>query len=88
MTNSQKLKIAQDMLEAWENLKWESVYQLFGEDGVLSNMMTEPVIGADAIKARFTAFEQGLTRMDFEVLNMGLLGDDVVIERLDSFDYQ
>ena len=60
MTNSQKLKIAQDMLEAWENLEWESVYQLFGEDGVLSNMMTEPVIGADAIKARFTAFEQGL----------------------------
>ncbi len=88
MTNSQKLKIAQDMLEAWENLEWESVYQLFGEDGVLSNMMTEPVIGADAIKARFAAFEQGLTRMDFEVLNMGLLGDDVVIERLDSFDYQ
>ena len=88
MTDSQKLKIAQDMLEAWENLEWESVYQLFGEDGVLSNMMTEPVIGADAIKARFAAFEQGLTRMDFEVLNMGLLGDDVVIERLDSFDYQ
>ena len=74
MTNSQKLKIAQDMLEAWENLEWESVYQLFGEDGVLSNMMTEPVIGADAIKARFAAFEQGLTRMDFEVLNMGLAG--------------
>lgn len=88
MTDSQKLKVAQDMLDAWNTLDWPRVYELFGEDGVLSNMMTEPVVGAKAIQERFATFEKGLSRMEFIVLNMGMLGEDVVIERLDSFDFE
>ena len=64
------------------------MYELFGEDGVLSNMMTEPVVGAKAIQERFATLEKGLSRMEFVVLNMGMLGEDVVIERLDSFDFE
>ena len=85
--NENKLAVARDMLDAWNTLDWERVYQLFGKDGVLANMMAEPTVGSDAIRERFVAFEQGLTRMEFIVLNMGMLGDDVVIERLDSFDF-
>ena len=85
--NDQKLAVARDMLNAWNTLDWERVYQLFGKDGVLANMMAEPTVGSEAIRERFVAFEQGLTRMEFIVLNMGMLGEDVVIERLDSFDF-
>lgn len=85
--NEQKLATAKDMLDAWNTLDWERVYQLFGETGVLHNMMLEPTVGNADIRKRFKAFEDGLTRMEFIVLNMGMLGDDVVIERLDSFDF-
>jgi uncharacterized protein (TIGR02246 family) len=85
--NENKLAVARDMLDAWNTLDWERVYKLFGKDGVLANMMAEPTVGSDAIRERFVAFEQGLTRMEFIVLNMGMLGNDVVIERLDSFDF-
>ncbi len=85
--NENKLAVARDMLDAWNTLDWKRVYQLFGKNGVLANMMAEPTVGSDAIRERFVAFEQGLTRMEFIVLNMGMLGDDVVIERLDSFDF-
>jgi limonene-1,2-epoxide hydrolase len=85
--NEQKLATAQDMLDAWNTLDWERVYQLFGETGVLHNMMLEPTVGSVEIRERFKAFEDGLTRMEFIVLNMGMLGDDVVIERLDSFEF-
>jgi limonene-1,2-epoxide hydrolase len=85
--NEQKLATAKDMLDAWNTLDWERVYQLFGEAGVLHNMMLEPTVGNADIRERFKAFEDGLTRMEFIVLNMGMLGDDVVIERLDSFEF-
>ena len=85
--NENKFAVVRDMLDAWTKLDWERVYHLFGKDGVLVNMMAEPAVGSDAIRERFVAFEQGLTRMEFIVLNMGMLGDDVVIERLDSFDF-
>ena len=85
--NEQKLVTAQDMLDAWNTLDWERVYRLFGETGVLHNMMLEPTVGNAEIRTRFKAFEDGLTRMEFIVLNMGVLGGDVVIERLDSFEF-
>ena len=85
--NEQKLATAKDMLDAWNTLDWERVYQLFGETGVLHNMMLEPTVGNAEIRTRFKAFEDGLTRMEFIVLNMGMLGGDVVIERLDSFEF-
>lgn len=88
VVNEQKLATATDMLNAWNTLDWERVYQLFGETGVLHNMMLEPTVGNADIRERFKAFEDGLTRMEFVVLNMGMLGEDVVIERLDSFEFK
>lgn len=86
-SDAEKLAVAQEMLDAWTRLDWERVYDLFGEDGVLHNMMLEPTVGAATIRERFQAFEQGLTRMDFIVQRMGVLDGEVVIERIDSFDF-
>lgn len=87
MTDAQKLAVAQDMLDAWTKLDWERVYELFGDDGVLHSMMVEPAIGGNAIRDRLALFEDGLTRMDFSILRMGVLNDEVVVERIDSLDF-
>ena len=82
-----KLAVAQDMLDAWTALDWERVYDLFGEDGVLANMMIEPVVGNQALRERLVTFENGLERMDFIILRMGVINGEVVVERIDSFDF-
>lgn len=86
--DAEKIAVAQEMLDAWTRLDWERVYELFGEDGVLHNMMLEPTVGSATIRERFQVFEQGLTRMDFIVQRMGVLNGEVVIERIDSFDFK
>lgn len=87
MTDAQKLAVAQDMLDAWTQLDWDRIYELFGDDGVLHSMMAEPAIGGPAIRDRLALFEDGLTRMDFIILRMGVLNGEVVVERIDSFDF-
>ncbi|WP_162846130.1 limonene-1,2-epoxide hydrolase family protein [Seongchinamella sediminis] len=87
MTDSEKLAVAQSMLDAWSGLDWERVYQLFGEHGALHNVMLDPIVGEDKLRQRLQGFETGLSRMDFIVLRMGLLDGNVVIERLESFDF-
>jgi len=87
MTVAEKLAVAEDMLDAWTRLDWERVYALFGDDGVLHNMMLEPTVGGAAIRERLGKFDGPLTRMDFIILRMGILNGEVVIERIDSFDF-
>lgn len=87
MTDAEKLAIAQEMLDAWSSLDWERVYELHGEDGALHNMMIDPIVGEENLRKRLQMFETGLTRMDFVVLRMGMLDGNVVVERLDSFDF-
>lgn len=38
-TDEEKLKVAQEMIDAWNTLNWERVYTLFTEDGVLHSVM-------------------------------------------------
>ncbi len=45
MTDTQKLAIAKEMLDAWTGLDWERVYELHGKDGALHNMMLDPIVG-------------------------------------------
>lgn len=87
MSDAEKLAVAQSMLDAWSNLDWESVYRLHGKDGALHNMMIDPIVGEENLRKRLQTFEEGITRMDFVVLRMGMLDGDVVVERLDSFDF-
>lgn len=47
-----KLAVVRAMMQAWHDLDWKRVGELFTEDGVLHSMMVPPVVGRAAIAAR------------------------------------
>ena len=86
-TGDDKLEVAGAMVQAWNEQDWERVYALFAEDGVLHSMMTEPVVGREAIRERLDALAGGIERIELQIRNMGVVNDVVVLERTDDFVY-
>ncbi|MEZ0073276.1 nuclear transport factor 2 family protein [Planotetraspora sp. GP83] len=82
----QRLRVAQDMIDAWNALDWERVIGLFAPDGVLHSVMQEPLIGREAIRERLAVLAEGLERLDIRVKAMGVVDGRVFMERLDVFD--
>ncbi|MCT9935302.1 nuclear transport factor 2 family protein [Planotetraspora sp. A-T 1434] len=82
----QKIRVAQDMIDAWNALDWERVISLFAPDGVLHSVMQEPLAGREAIRERLAVLAEGLERLDIRVKAMGVVDDRVFMERLDVFD--
>ena len=87
-SDEDKLKTAQAMVDAWNARDWERVYQLFSEDGVMHSMMMEPVVGRDAIRARLSQLTPGIESIELQLRNIGIVGDVVMLERVDDFTYQ
>ena len=84
---AQRLSVANAMVEAWNARDWESVYELFAEDGVLHSVMIEPVVGRDAIRERLTPLLAGVERIELQIANIGVVDDVVMFERVDDFVY-
>lgn len=87
-TDAQKLTTAKEMIHAWDTMNWSRVVELFAEDGVLHSMMTDPVVGREAIKARIMGLGAGIHRIELKVRHIGVIGGQVFIERVDDFDYE
>lgn len=85
--NEQKLAVATAMVEAWNTKDWETVYELFSEDGVLHSMMIEPIVGRDNIRGRLSVLAAGIDDIELQIGNMGVVNDVVVMERVDDFTY-
>ncbi len=87
-TDAQKLKVAKDMIHAWNTLDWPRVVDLFSEDGVLHSVMIEPVTGKAAIRERIMGLGAGITRIELKVQHIGVIDGRVFVERVDDFDYK
>ena len=82
-----RLVIAQEMVQAWNDRNWDRVYELFAEDGVLHSVMNDPIVGRENIRARLTPMTEGIEQIELRIVNMGLVGDVVMLERVDDFVY-
>ena len=87
MTADPKIVVVQNMIDAWNTRNWQRVGELFTEDGILHSMMIEPVVGRKTISARISAMGAGISSITLHIRNIGRVGDDVVIERVDEFVY-
>lgn len=83
-----KIAVVRQMIDAWDTMDWQRVEDLFAEDGVLHSMMIDPVVGRAQIGARIKALGAGATKMRLNVRNIGVVGDVVMVERVDEFTYK
>jgi limonene-1,2-epoxide hydrolase len=87
-TDAEKLRVANEMVQAWNELDWDRVFELFAEDGVLHSMMREPIVGRETIREHLGPIISGLERIELQIVNMGIVNDVVMIERVDDFGYR
>jgi limonene-1,2-epoxide hydrolase len=85
--DAERLAVANDMIDAWNQMDWERAYGLFAEDGVLHSVMREPIVGREVIRTRLSALFVGLERIELQISNIGVVRDVVMFERVDDFDY-
>lgn len=88
MTKDSRIVVVERMIEAWNNRDWKLVGDLFAEDGVLHSMMIDPVVGRAAIAERIEALGAGIESITLHIRNIGVIGNTVVIERVDDFVYK
>ena len=88
-TNSKAaLKVAEDMVQAWNQLDLDKIVNTFSEDGVLQSMMTEPVKGRKALREHLAGLIAGATRLELKLKNVAATGNTVFLERVDDFDFK
>ena len=84
---SEARRVTMEMVEAWNQLDWDRVIDLFAEDAVFQSMMKEPVVGRNTIDAYFRPLFEGIERIDLQLRNVVVENTLVVIERVDDFVY-
>jgi len=81
------IAVVQKMITAWNVRDWNLVADLFTEDGNLHSMMIDPVIGRETIRKRIVGLGAGIEDITLHIVNMGRVGDVIMIERVDEFTY-
>jgi limonene-1,2-epoxide hydrolase len=81
MSNNEK--VVRDFISAWSRLNVDELVAYFCEDGVYHNMPTDPVVGHEGLRAFIGAFVAGWDKTNWEILNLLVDGDIVVVERMD-----
>ena len=81
MTNNEK--IVRNFIAAWSRLNTEELVGYFCEDGVYHNMPADPVSGHEALTGFIGAFISGWDKTDWEILNLLVDGDVILVERMD-----
>ena len=76
-------EIIRNFIAAWSRLNTEELVAYFCEDGVYHNMPAEPIAGHDALTGFVGAFLAGWDKTDWEILNLLVDGDVIVVERMD-----
>ncbi|MEO3786824.1 nuclear transport factor 2 family protein [Actinocorallia sp. B10E7] len=86
MTDEERLRVVQRMVDAWNTMDWDGIVSLFAPDGVLHSVMQEPLRGREAIGERLALLAEGLTHLDLQIHAMGVINGRVFLERRDVFD--
>lgn len=81
------IAVVQNMITAWNVRDWDLVADLFTEDGRLHSMMIEPVVGREVIRKRINGLGEGIDDITLHIINMGRVGNIIMIERIDEFTY-
>ncbi len=80
-----RLAVAREMIRTWNERQWDQMYEMFTEDGVLHSMMLDPLVGRDTIRERLAPMTTGIEQIELQISHMGVVGDVVMIERVDDF---
>ncbi len=83
-----RIAVVLDMIDAWNMKDWPRVIDLFAEDGSLHSMMIAPIVGRDSVGSRINYMAEGLEQITLTPVNLGIVNDVVVLERVDSFTYK
>lgn len=81
------IAVVQNMITAWNVHDWDLVADLFAEDGSLHSMMIDPVVGRETIRERIVGLGAGIDDITLHIINMGRVGNVIMIERVDEFTY-
>ena len=87
-TDEEKLAVANEMIQAWNDQDWDKVVDLFAEDGSLHSMMIDPIVGRDSINTRIQHMGEGLEEIELKIQNLGVINGVVFMERIDDFTYK
>src|SRR5512147_2930801 len=82
------LRVARAMIDAWRNLDWDRVAELFAEDGILQIVPLEPYAGRAAIREHLDQIASGIEKLDFSIKHLNAIGHIVLFERVDEFVYK
>ncbi len=85
--DDEKLAVAEKMIQGWNDRDLDGVMELFAEDGIFQSMMKDPVVGREVIRERWAPIFAGLDQIELQIRNKGVIGDVVVLERVDDFVY-
>ena len=83
----EKLEVAEKMIQGWNDRDLDAVIELFAEDGIFQSMVKDPVVGREVIRERWAPIFAGLDQIELQIRNIGVIGDVVVLERVDDFVY-
>ena len=76
-------EIIRNFIAAWSRLNTEELVAYFCEDGIYHNMPADPVAGHEALTGFIGAFLAGWDKTDWEIINLLVDGDVIVVERMD-----
>lgn len=84
MTDDEMIEATRRMFRLWAARDWDGVVDQFASDGVLHSMMSDPVVGHDAIAAVLAGFKDSIESLSFEIERIGVIDGAVVTVRVDS----
>ena len=83
------LQIAQNMIDAWLKLDWDTVTSLFTDQGSLVIVPArQTYTGAEAIRGHLDEVAGGIETLSFDIKTLEASGNTVVFERDDVFVYR
>lgn len=82
---SPALETAHAMVAAWNDLDANRIADLFAEDAVLHSMMIDPIVGRENLREHISQLLQGATHLELSLKNVAVVGDTVILERVDEF---
>jgi len=86
-TDEEKLAVANEMIQAWNDMDWDKVVNLFAEDGVLHSVMIDPIVGRESLEKRMQHMGEGLEEIELKIQHLGVIDGVVFMERIDDFTY-
>ena len=86
LSDDEKIAVVRKMIAAWDNKEWRACADMLAVDGVLRNMMLEPVVGREAFYQRISGPNMSAAnkKATLHIDLIGVIDGAVVVERRDE----